>query len=362
MRLVHAALVLAILHATSPAEAKRKDVLSCVEAEVVGKVVSVKKGKVIVELDEEIETGTHLAVIPPSALEEHSAFGQALVCKHGGAVTAVVEVDEVSGTQASGPIGRASAATAGDLVFVTDWEPTYWQWWPIGPAAYGDIWDLAVRMYVLPDFWQRGASFEGRISLSYQFSFPLRLEVAMLQLLVAYEDESLVGVLPAFIVSYSSRYFELGLGVGMHGNTIDGVRGPSFFQTLRLGAVNSLMARVTTVFKFLGREWWDGGPEGLQFDSIFWEIKAPIHSRITFFMESWGGGVSSGGFRLTGGIELMFNGTGGPGTVIVPIGAGGGTIDWMDPYCDWNDPDSDCWEDDFFLMSFIVTTGIHLRW
>ncbi len=359
-----ALLALAVLHVAWPCEARRKNMLSCVEADIVGKVVSVKKGGMIVEVDEGsgIEVGTHLAVIPESSLEEHPTLGQALVCKHGGGVTAVVEIDSVSNDRASGEIGRASAATVGDLVFVTDWEPTHWKWWPVGPEAYGNVWDFIVRMYVLPDFWQRGASFEGHVSLSYQFSIPLRLQVMMAQIIIAYEHESLVGVLPAFIVSYSSRFFELGFGVGMHHSSLEHATGVSLFQTMRLGAENGLMARVTTVFKYHRGEWWDGGPEGLQFDSVFWEVKVPIHARVTFFLESWGGGLASGGFRFTGGIQLMFNGTGGPGTIIVPIGAGGGTVEWVDPECDWSASDSGCWDEDFFLMSFIITTGVHMKW
>ena len=341
-------LALALLHATSPCEAKPKDVLSCEEAEIVGKVVDVEKGRMTVELEEAIEVGTHLAVIPASALEEHPELGQALVCEHGGGVTAVVEIDSVSGEEASGPIGRASAATAGDLVFVTDRETTHRKWWPVGPQAYGNIWDLVVRMYVLPDFFQRGVSLEGHASLSYQFSIPLRFQVMMAQLLYAFEDEHLVAVLPAFIVSYSSRYFELGFGVGMHHHSLDHRTGVSLFQTMRIGAENGLMARVHTVSKDLGDELWENGPEGLRLDSFFWEVRAPIHSRITFFLESWGGVLHSGGLRITGGMELMVKGTGGPGTIIVPIGAGGGFIERS----------TDDIEYYFYILSFILTTGI----
>ena len=338
--------------------------LSCMEADIVGKVVSVKKGKVIVELDEGsgVEVGTHLAVIPPSSLEEHPELGQALVCKHNGGVTAVVEIGSVSQNQVSGEIGRGSAATAGDLVFVTDWEPTYWKWWPVFPEAYGNIWEFMLRLHVMPDFWERGVSFDGQMSLSYQFSMPLRFQLMMLQLIVAYEDRYLVSALPAFFMSYSSRFFELGFGVGMHHNSIERINGVSLFQMVRFGAENGLMARVYTVFKYNKDEWWEGGPSGLQFDSVFWEVKAPIHSRVAFFLESWSGGLASGGFRVTGGLQLMFNGTGGPGTIVVPIGVGGGEIDWVDPDCDWRTDDDACWEEDFYLVSFILTTGISMKW
>jgi len=336
--------------------------LSCKEADVVGEVVSVKKDVVTVELDPgaEISTGTHLAVIPASKLETHPTFGSALVCKHNGGVTAVIKVDSVTGSSASGTIGRASAAKPGDLVFVTPWQTTHWKWWPIFPEAYGDIWELSTRFFIMPDFYESGVSFDASLSISYQFSFPLRIQLSMVQLGIAKERRYIIGLLPAFIASYSSRFFEVGFGVGMHTSNMGPFTGVSLFQTVRIGAEDGLMGRVTTVFKYYSESPWEDEPTGFYLDSVFWEVKAPIHARVTFFMESWTGIMPPALFRLTGGIQLMFNGTGGPGTIIVPIGVGGGFLDWWDPGCELGP--SECWHQEIILESFVLTTGITMRW
>jgi hypothetical protein len=353
-----------IVIAALPCEALRKEKLVCVKPVIVGKVVAVKKGKAFFDVgtDHGVEVGARLAVIPASAIETHPEHGTALVCKHVGGVTAVVEIDEADATGSSGRIGRASAATKGDLAFVVEWKPTNWKWWPVFPEAYGNVWEMRLRVHLLPDFYEHGLGFTGQVALSYQFALPIKIQVMMARLIVAHANRDMVGVMPGLLISYSSRFFEVGFGVGAHTNTFEKVHGPALFQTVRLGAENGLMARVPTVFLYSRDEWWVGGPRGLQFDSVFGEVKAPLHQRVTIFMDFWAGGLASGEFRLTGGLQIMVRGTGGPGTVIVPIGAGGGSIDWADPDCDWTTDDDACWDEDLLLMSFILTTGLDVRW
>lgn len=357
-RLTALVLVLIALH-PSPCAAD----CGCSEPGQVGKVVSVSDQRLVVDLGSRhgIEKGMRVAVIPLSALNHHPKVDKYIDCACGMGITAVVELDEVSESRSSGTIGRASAATKGDLVITTDLEPTHKRWFPGFPHQYRNIWDvctrlriaLAIDVAILPE-----------MILTYQMPAPVKLGVMIAPAFVGVSNETHAASTLAFTAAYSGRFFELGFGVGSYINNFDSERTLAFVQTIRIGAEHGMHLRVTNILV------WDVGPtewhernwsRGLHYESTFGEIRVPVSNRIALFLEGGGGGGNTftDWMRVTTGLYVTLRGNGGPGTIVLPVGIGGGFVSsWFN--CDWED--DECWDREFDYGGFVINTGLDMRW
>lgn len=217
---------------------------------------------------------------------------------------------------------------------------------------YMNIWDVALGISVLPGIDQGGALVSGDLLLSYQPPIPVKLTALLTPLQIGVQDGTFATTSAGFMASISTRFFEAGFGIGVQalsqGDTGDAV----LYQTVRLGAENGLMVKLLNIFLH-GTD--DTGDEGFVLESMQWQMRIPVVSKVSILLQ-WGGGGFEGDaewFRVTAGAVLMLRGTGGPGTVSVPLGIGGGFFDyWGD--CD----DGDC---SLSFVGPVISTGLEAR-
>jgi hypothetical protein len=344
-----------------PADAKKKKKpapQTCEDKGVYGTVVKVKGGRIHINVGSKkgIEKGTHVAVVPRDSTTTHPDLGYLYFCGDSPEVTAVVEIDEVSEKSASGPIGRTAAAHKGDMVFVTDSPVIDKRGFPAFPRMYKNVFDISLRFRILAGFDGGGAAFPMDLFLSYQTPAPVKVGVFMLPaVLSSASGGEGIATLGGF-VTFSSRYFEFGFGVGGHMNSPDDFQRLGFLQIIRIGAEHGMRLRLYSSYV------WDFGPggdeRGLRWDSLFAEIVVPVHTRVALFWEGGGGGantnLSQG--RFTTGAHVYLKGAGGPGTIVLPVGLGFGVVDY------WGEClDDMCGINDFWHIGMTFTLGLDAR-
>ena len=323
------ALVLCAFLASPAALAKKKKPPNtCEEPSITGQVVSVKNLRVHVDLGTKhgVEKGMRVAVIPKSVAKGHPKYGAPFLCGDGPDVTAIVELDEVGKSSSSGIIGRASAATKGDTVVVTSLGPTDRRKAPVFPHIYGNIWEASLRFRILADVDGDGAGFPMELMVSYQASIPIKLTLFMAPSFFGSQDGGEAVATVGGMLSYSSRFFEVGFGLAGFHSSGENAHTLAFQLKGRIGAKHGMR------LEFLNSLVWDhdGGEDvrGLRYDSTIAEIVVPVHARIALFLAGGGGGGNSEleWMRITTGVHIYLRGTGGPGTIVVPLGFGGGFV------------------------------------
>ncbi len=330
MRIGSVALVLIAFTASTLAVAgKKKKPSTCEDPSITGHVTSVKNLRVHVDLGSKhgVEKGMRVAVIPKSVAKGHPKYGPPFMCGDGPDVTAIVELDEVGKTSSSGIIGRASAATKGDAVVVTSLAPTDRRAMPVFPQHYGNVWDVSLRFRILADVNDSGAGFPMDLMFSYQASIPLRITAFMAPSFFGTQEGGEAVATIGLMLAYSSRFFEVGFGLAGYHSSGDRFHALAFQLKARIGARHGLR------LEFLNSLVWDddeGGEEtrGLRYDSTIAEIVFPVHARVALFLAGGGGGGNTAyeWMRITTGVHVYVRGTGGPGTIVVPIGFGGGFV------------------------------------
>jgi hypothetical protein len=327
-RIGAAALVLLAITASPLAIAGKKKPNTCEEPSITGHVVSVKNLRVHVDVGSKhgIEKGMRVAVIPKSVAKGHPKYGASFMCGDSPDVTAIVELDEVGKTTSSGVIGRASAATKGDAVVVTSLAPTDRRKTPIFPKFYGNIWDVSLRFRILADLAGDGAGFPMELMFSYQASIPIKLTAFMAPSFYGTQEGGQSVATVGFMLAYSGRFFEVGFGLAGYHSGGDRVHTLAFQLKARIGAKHGLR------LEFLNSLVWDHGDggdnRGLRYDSTIAEIIFPVHARIALYLAGGGGGGNTEfeWMRITTGVHIYVRGTGGPGTIVVPLGFGGGFV------------------------------------
>ncbi len=326
--------------------------LSCDTAPVIGRVVKVEDGHVVINVGSlhGVEAGMQVGVMPCAALPYHEKLGHGVVCEDDPDVTAIVVIDEVRESWSSGDLDRGASAMKGNIVFLSDGPMPHHKGYHGFPEQYLNIWDLSMRLRFLPGVEDGGLGIQGDLVLSYQMPVPVQLHAIVAPALIgAQGGSSGMGVL-GFVASWSTRFLEIGLGVGWRGSSLDGQDGLAFIQTVRLGAETGLMIRVWSTLLVDGA----GAGRGLRFENLFGEISIPVHAKVSLMLEVGGGGAQSGSewFRITTGAKVMVRGTGGPGTITVPLAIGAGLVD------------AGTWDGgggELQLFGPIITTGIDLR-
>ncbi|MBW2263777.1 MAG: hypothetical protein JRG91_17585 [Deltaproteobacteria bacterium] len=340
-RICSVALVLLAVTASTLAIAGKKKPNTCEDPSITGRVISVKNLRVHVDMGSKhgVEKGMRVAVIPKSAVKDHPKYGPPFMCGDNPDVTAIVELDEVGETTSSGIIGRASAATKGDAVVVTSLAPTDRRRRPVFPHQYGNIWDVSLRFRILADVAGDGAGFPMELMFSYQFAAPVKITAFMAPSFFGTQEGGDSVATVGLMLAYSSRFFELGFGLGGYHLRGGRIHTLAFQQKVRIGAEHGLR------LEFLNSLVWDhdgwGDDRGLRYDSTIAEIVIPVHARVALYLEGGGGGENTdvSWMRITTGVHIYVRGTGGPGTIVVPIGIGGGYVD-LDvcdgDMCFWN--------------------------
>ncbi len=332
----------------------------CDLAPVMGKVSSVKNGRVAIDLGTAhgLEVGDHVGVVSCCDAPWHPDHLTAWICPDDKAVTAVVELDEVGESSASGEVGRGSAAHKGDLVFVTDRPATHKVAFPGFSHQWLSVVDLSLRLRAIPGMSGGGVGFPFDLSISYQTPWPLEMGIFSAPSFLGMDGGNVVGhAIMGGFVAYSTRFFEVGLGVGGHVDSLGPERNLAVVQSTRLGATDGLALSLQNTF-ILGFDT-DGEGRGLHWDSVQAEIRIPVHWRVTLFVEGGGGGNFSNmlWFRMTTGVNIMLRGKGGPGTIVLPLGIGGGFYELWDDDCNWET--GSC--EDTFFASVIAVTGLDIR-
>lgn len=324
-----------------PGRALADEASTCEEPSIIGKVVSVKNLRVHVDLGTKdgIEKGMRVAVIPGSAISSHPKYGSSFLCGASPEVTVIVELDEVGKEESSGIIGRTGAATKGDTVVLTGLEPTDRRGFPGFPHAYGNVFDVSLRFRILASFGG-GAGFPTDLMIGYQLPIPVKIRLVMSPIFAGSHEGGHAMSVMSFMLTYSSRFFEVGFGVGGYLESFEHIRRFAFQQFFRIGAEHGMRARVTNTLVW--DHGWGGGRRGLRYDSTFGEIVIPVHARVSLFWEGggMGGNTEYEVVRVTTGVHVYARGTGGPGTIVLPIGFGGGFVfldACTDDMCDWID-------------------------
>jgi hypothetical protein len=329
MRIGAAALLLVALTASGLASAGKKKPNTCEEPSITGHVTSVKNLRVHVDLGSKhgIEKGMRVAVIPKGVAKGHPKYGPPFMCGDGPDVTAIVELDEVGKSSSSGVIGRTGAATKGDAVVVTTLPPTDRRAMPIFPQAYGNVWDVGLRFRILADVDGNGAAFPMELMLSYQASIPIRITAFMAPALYGSRDDGMAVATIGFMLAYSSRFFEVGLGLAGYHASDNRVHELAVQLKGRIGARHGLRIEFLNSLVWDHDEWDEN--VGLRYDSTIAEIVFPVHARVALYLAGAGGGGNTQyeWMRITTGVHVYVRGTGGPGTIVVPIGFGGGFVD-----------------------------------
>jgi hypothetical protein len=359
-RAIDILVVLSTCLAARPALAGVPEPTTCEEVLIRGHVTSVTKGRIHVDIGTKhgVEEGMHVAVLPKALAKPHPLYGLPHLCGSDPDVTAVVELDVVGKDASSGEVGRGSSAMKGDLVFVTSSDVT-WSRFPGFQSQYRNVWDVSLRFRILIDLDGRGAGFPMDLILGYQTPSPVRIGVYVLPAFLGSRRTTDAVATLGFFASYSTRFFEVGFGLGGYLARPDDVRRLAITQFIRVGAEHGLRVRVLIGYVWDSDEAW-GSDEarGLRWDSLRAEFLVPVHPRISIYLDGGGGGgnagLAFGGF--TAGLHVYALGTGGPGTLAIPIGFGlqfaeysGRCVEDM------------CGENDFGYFGVVIATGLEAR-
>lgn len=185
-----------------------------------------------------------------------------------------------------------------------------------------------------------GAGASGELSYTRRFGLPLALTAELTPAAFAFSDEGENGMFAAHgIVSYDTRFFQVGVGLGVacleveHGYGDSGpapelVRmGISTAQFVRIGDVDDWSGQLTTYIV---------GIDEFDFGGLNARLQIPIHRYVS---DTWvvvrGGGLRGHVYGEVG-VRTMFDGDGGPGTVfLTPSIGGAGLTDPEYAECEW---------------------------
>jgi hypothetical protein len=238
---------------------------------------------------------------------------------------------------ATAEITRGTAIRVGDEFVVTDAPVTEHLIFPARQDYHHRI-EAVLRPFV--EINAVAVGFVNDFRYRYHFDAPFQVEVGVTPL--AFEirggagDEQVPTAFD-FTALYDHDYFAIGLGVGslVYGAESGSVGGPltpaspaalrfGLYQTVRLGAVDGLMVELRNSFVFRERTIGDGSQMTFQWGSTEIQGNIPLHRRVSLLLD--GGGGNNGWAYGEIGIRTFFSGSGGPGTIIVPIAAGVGSF------------------------------------
>jgi hypothetical protein len=235
-------------------------------------------------------------------------------------VTAVVVIESVSTGDAAGRLDRGEVARVGDTVVQTGEAPrTSLAFPPNTPGLSQLVFMLRPFFNVESDRLAFGMLDEMR--LGHLFEVPFRLEVALSPLGTGFAGDVATPIGISGLATYCPGFFEIGLGIGGNVSRFTHNSGFTINQVMRLGSLDGLHMRAEVSFTIVKR----GGD---RYKFIFGmgqgTFNIPVHRKVTLVIE--GGAGTNGWFFTTIGTKLYFRGSGGPGTIAVPVALGYGRI------------------------------------
>lgn len=284
-----------------------------------GKVIRVRRGWVVIDggAAHGLKAGMRVAIRSHAQVRRYDPQSDKVMRQPARELTAVIELSRVSAQQASGRLGRGDRAVAGDFFETTDKPLTHRLMFPLSPKAQ---WRFRVGLAPVIGLDAKAVGLMSFMSLSYAFSFPLKIEIGSLPFSAVlgsphsgFSSNMLVNA------SYHTDYIELILGIGYQA-VVGGRSGLTLMQGIRLGSVDGLhlvfvnQLVLSPQLVYQGSKTTEGELE-FQFGAIYGSINIPITPRLTLFFS--GGGGSAEWYYGEVGIRTYLIGSGEPGTVVL---------------------------------------------
>ena len=284
---------------------------------VSGKVVKVARGKVYFDrgTDAGLSVGDRVAIIRSKKVQEVNPLTKAKVTVQSRRTMAVVRIEHAERQWSRAVLGRGDSALVGDRFETTVRRLTANKYFP---RRLGGLWRIRFGLWPVIGVNTRAFSLMSFSSVAYEFKFPLKISVELAPLIaVLGKPHSGVAGNVLFTAAYSSRFFELGFGVGYQGVAY-GRSGGVIGQTIRLGAIDGL--NLTFMNQLVWSDDNSDGEQRFMVGSLSGQINIPLVSRVSMFF-SGGGGSQRYGYGDAG-VRIYVHGTGGPGTIIISSSLG----------------------------------------
>ncbi len=347
-----------------------------------GKVIEVHSDNVVIDLGKEhgVEKGMHFEVRAQKKVKKFNLETKTEDLLPSNEVTGVLDVIQVSETQAMLLLGRGNTAEIGDLVYSTKAALSETKWWP---AYERNLNRIQARIAPYLGIETLAGGFIGRAAYDRTFSFPMRLEAGFPNIAFLFGDVNAVPFAFNLIPSFDTDVFEVGVGAGYTYAAYTRKRGVTFLQKIRLGTVDGLSFSFWNSFMLNKKEddWYyqKSSDYGLNKAcdvvetgyGFFWngldaDLNIPLTRRVALNTH-WG--YYDGGW-LYGelGIKTLVVGNGGSGSLFIPVSIGGAGVfqfesksDW-DFYCDSATGKTTQRHERDVTGGPIISIGIDYRW
>jgi hypothetical protein len=347
-----------------------------------GKVLEVHSDNVVINLgkDKGVEKGMHFEVRSQKKVKKFNLETKTEDLLPSNEVTGILDVIQVSETQAMLLLGRGNTAEVGDLVYSTRAPLSETKWWP---AYERNLNRIQARFAPYLGIETLSGGFVGRASYDRTFSFPMRLEAGFPNIAFLFGDVTAVPFAFNLIPSFDTDVFEVGVGAGYTFAAYTRKRGITFLQKIRLGTVDGLSFSFWNSFMLNKKEddWYYDKANDYGLDKpcnveetgygFFWngldaDLNIPLTRRVALNTH-WG--YYDGGW-LYGelGIKTLVLGNGGSGSLFIPVSIGGAGIfqfetesQW-DYYCDSSSGKTVPRHERNTTGGPIISIGIDYRW
>lgn len=291
---------------------------------VKGLVVRVSRGFVVINKGSKdgLRKGDRIAIRAHKLIRRYDPVSDKTIERPSRQLTAIIVINKITPTTASGQLGRGDRAYAKDFFETTDKPLTQRLFFPTRPGSY---WRLRFGLSPIIGVDASAVSFLSFSSISYTFEVPFKIEITMSPTTFTLgSPNSTASTNLLAIFSYNTSYIELMLGIGYQG-VMGGVSGMLLMQGIRLGAVDGLNLifynQLVLAPEILGIS---TSRQVFQVGAIHGEINIPLTQQVTLYLAGGGGTVTW--FQGTIGIRTYLWGRGGPNTFILSGALGGAGV------------------------------------
>jgi hypothetical protein len=267
-----------------------------VEVAILGRVVSSRAGQLVVDL------GRRQGVRVNHRIELSTTRESPLGPFRDREVLAVGRVISIADEQSLVEVGIGEDVPVGAEAALTTREPTGNRTAP--PRAHG-LWSLAgmIRPFFVLDRLGFGALNE--LVAGYQTEGPLRLQLLASPLgFSTADDGSALSTLVLGLVSYDTRLFEIGLGLGaqtVNSGDYEPGSGLTVAQSLRFGSLDGLNLSIRNDISLFHSEF--------DYSAFNGSAQIPVADRGWLVLQGGGGSVGYGFFEVGGKVLWFGNGT-----------------------------------------------------
>jgi hypothetical protein len=269
---------------------------------ILGRVTSSKAGQLVVDLGRQhgVDVGNRieLSVTSRSAL---GPFENREVLAVGRVISVADERSLVEvGIGESIPVGAEAALSSRPLTNNR-----------MAPPRVAGTWTIAAIVRPFFVLEQLGAGMLNELSIGYQSESPLRYQLLASPVgFSSAEDGSTVAAAVIALVSFDTRLFEIGLGVGAQSvNDSDYTPGSgvTVSQSLRVGALDGLHLAIRNDISLFHSEF--------EYSAFNGQAQIPVADRGWLVLQGGGGSVGYGFFEVGG--KALLVGNGAPGSLFV---------------------------------------------